>query len=136
MVRATLRVHDDVRMKVTGGAPGEAQSAPRIALRRSDDAREQAELLRKLEHARGGLSFRELADMTGSNQESVRRYHRFGQPSFEYVVRFCEALEISPNWLLFGRGAPSVSDPLNRLLVEATAPELLHALGNVFQNRE
>lgn len=132
MVSASLRVHDDVRLKVGSSI---RESGPRIALQRTDDPRDQAALVARLEQARSGLSFRELAEMTGTNQESIRRYHRFGHPSFEYVLRFCVALEISPNWLMLGKGAAPASDPLNRLLVEATAPELLHALGNVFQNQ-
>jgi hypothetical protein len=131
-VSASLRVHDDVRLKVRSAAQ---DRGPRISLQRSDEHREHSALLSRLEQARGGLSFRELAELTGTNQESVRRYHRFGQPSFEYVLRFCEALEISPNWLLLGKGVAPLGDPLNKLLVEASAPELLHALGNVFQKQ-
>ncbi len=137
MVRATLRVQDDVRVQ-TGVALLKENGAPRprLALRTVDDAAPVTSLEDRLEQARGNLSFRELATLTDCNQESIRRYHRFGQPSFEYVLRLCEELHISPNWLLFGKGECEMDHPANRLLVEASAPELLHALATVFQGNE
>lgn len=134
---ASLRVHDDVRLQVRESAQGLARrSAPRMALSRDDNSRGQATLLSRLEFARAGRTFRELSELTGTNQESVRRYHRFGQPSLDYILRLCEALELAPNWLMLGKGAPPIHDPRNRLLADATAPELLHALGNVFERKE
>lgn len=90
----------------------------------------------RLELARNGYSFRDLARMTGCNPESVRRYHRTGQPSFEYILRLCPALGISPNWLMSGVGAPMADDPVNRLLKDATEAELFDALSQHSRNRE
>lgn len=109
--------------------------APRAELTISTHS-EQETVIDRLERARHGLSFRDLARLTGCNAESVRRYHRVGSPSYEYIVSFCRALRISPNWLLFGEGAPERDNPVNRLLKDASISELFDALSKVYERAE
>ncbi|MBX3403074.1 MAG: helix-turn-helix transcriptional regulator [Phycisphaeraceae bacterium] len=49
---------------------------------------------------------RELSDLTGISHESVRRYLGGQNPGVLFVMRLCEALNISADWLLLGRGMP------------------------------
>lgn len=52
------------------------------------------------------FSRRELSDLTGISHESVRRYLGGQNPGVLFVMRLCEALNISADWLLLGRGMP------------------------------
>lgn len=65
-----------------------------------------APLQERLQSVCRPFSFREIADLTGSNHESVRRYLNGQNPGVLFVIRLCEVLHISADWLLLGRGTP------------------------------
>lgn len=52
------------------------------------------------------FSHRELAELTGMSHETVRRYLEGKVPGPGFIKRLCEALGLSADWLLLGRGAP------------------------------
>ncbi len=51
-----------------------------------------------------GLTNAAVADRTGFNQETVRRYLISGPPGAEFLRAFCKAFNVSADWLLLGRG--------------------------------
>ncbi len=52
------------------------------------------------------FNHRELAELTGVSLETSRRYSEGRGPSLAYIKRLCDALGISADWLLLGRGQP------------------------------
>lgn len=53
-----------------------------------------------MRHATGGASIREVADRTGLNRETVRRYMRHGRPGAKFLALFCRAYDVDANRLL------------------------------------
>lgn len=70
----------------------------------------------------------EVARMTCSSRETVRRYLTGGRPSVEFVVAFCRAFDVNPTWLLFGTGPRLLSSQTSRSPVEHDATELVAEL--------
>ena len=70
----------------------------------------------------------EVARRTGSHPETVRRYMSGHAASVSFLVRFCEAMDISADWLLLGRGAARQSDAMQDQLARASAQELCAVL--------
>lgn len=52
------------------------------------------------------FSHRELGELTGMSHETVRRYLEGRVPGPGFIKRLCEALGLSADWLLLGRGTP------------------------------
>ncbi|MGE0365678.1 MAG: helix-turn-helix domain-containing protein [Phycisphaerales bacterium] len=48
----------------------------------------------------GTLTYREVAERTGLNHESIRRQLLAGRPSVESVVLLCRAFGVSADWIL------------------------------------
>jgi hypothetical protein len=66
-----------------------------------------AELSRRLMVVCGERSYAELAELTGFNHETVRRYVLgLVTPSPLFLAVLCGSFGYSPNWLLLGRGSP------------------------------
>lgn len=59
-------------------------------------------LATRLKQTAGGVTFRQIARLTGTNPETTRRYMRSGCPSAQFVARFAEAFQVSTDWLLLG----------------------------------
>jgi transcriptional regulator with XRE-family HTH domain len=83
-----------------------------------------------------GLSFRELAELTGLNAETIRRYVRGADPSVAFIARLCEVFELSAEWLLFGRGPRDREDALEHTLHAAGHARLLAALADRLDHTE
>jgi len=64
----------------------------------------EAEVLVRMRAAAGDRMFSTLAQLTGCNSETVRRYLRRGKPSAYFMSRLCSSLNVSPEWLLMGTG--------------------------------
>jgi len=60
----------------------------------------------------GQRSYRALADLTGQNTETVRRYMLGASPSIEFVAAMCARFGVNADWMLTGRGA--MRDAQNR----------------------
>jgi transcriptional regulator with XRE-family HTH domain len=87
-------------------------------------------LHQRLRVAVGRRSFRELAAMTESHPETVRRYVLGQSPSAEFLQRVAEGLEINSEWLLQGRGPMRRNEIRQHALKEANAHELLSAVAD------
>lgn len=60
---------------------------------------------KRIKEARGNITQQELAIQIGIAQNSLSRYERNEKtPDANFLIGFCEKLDISPNWLLFGVG--------------------------------
>lgn len=59
----------------------------------------------RLRIAIGGMTYAQVATMTGVSKESVRRYMRGDSPSYEFLVSICRGFGLSADWLLLGDGA-------------------------------
>lgn len=77
-----------------------------------------------------GLSFRELAELTGLNAETIRRYVRGAEPSVAFIARLCEVFGLSAEWLLFGRGPCLRDEAVEHALRTAGYSRLLAALAD------
>ncbi len=58
----------------------------------------------RMNSAAGDFSYRELGRLTDTHPETVRRYMQGQAPSVTFLTNLCEALEVSVEWLLTGRG--------------------------------
>jgi len=82
-----------------------------------------------------GLSFRELAEVTGLNAETIRRYVRGADPSVAFVTRLCDAFDLSAEWLLHGRGPQDRGAAAEHALRSAGYARLLAALADRLEER-
>lgn len=73
-------------------------------------------------------TYRQVADRTGANAESVRRYMQGNAPSVEFVVSLCRCFGVSADWLLTGRGPMKAKDLKGYALGESSAGELFTAV--------
>lgn len=74
------------------------------------------------------LNISEVARQTGFSRNTVHRYKKGHPASIYFLVRFCEAREISAEWLLLGRGAVRRADVRKAHLDSASSAELCAAL--------
>lgn len=84
----------------------------------------------RLEAAAGDRTYRDLALMTATNPETVRRYMQGQAPSAEFLAALCGALGVSGDWLLTGRGPMLASDVEGHALRRASASDLLTAMSD------
>lgn len=92
-----------------------------------------ASLHDRLRLAAGNRSFRHLAELTGCNHESVRRYMSGQAPSVEFLAALCKALGVSEQWLISGVG-PMLSEDIRREALRGSpAPDLLVALAHTVE---
>jgi transcriptional regulator with XRE-family HTH domain len=82
----------------------------------------------RLVEAAGKISYRRLGKLTDTHPETVRRYMHGKMPSAIYVQAFCDALGVSGDWLLTGRGTRLRTDVRTHALKQADASELLNAI--------
>lgn len=76
----------------------------------------------------GRRSYRELADLTHTHPETVRRYLLGHTPSVEFLTHLCHGLSLNGEWLLTGRGPMKASDVRPEALRDANPSELLSAV--------
>lgn|GEM_PF-2807506 len=84
------------------GGIGETDLAPRRA--------EEALLAGRLGFVLRGRSYKRLGEETGYCPGTARRMVLTGRPSARFIARVCVVYEISPEWLLLGRGPVRVAD--------------------------
>ncbi|GJQ31006.1 MAG: hypothetical protein HBSAPP03_28900 [Phycisphaerae bacterium] len=89
---------------------------------------EESMLHQRLRGAVGRRSYRELADMTHTHPETVRRYLLGHTPSVEFLTHLSHGLNLNGEWLLTGRGPMNASDVRPQALREANPSELLNAV--------
>jgi transcriptional regulator with XRE-family HTH domain len=63
-------------------------------------SRWNAQVANRLRRIADGLTFREIAECTGMNPETVRRYMRGGNPCIRFVFRFCQEFGTSADAVL------------------------------------
>ncbi|HYE62380.1 MAG TPA: helix-turn-helix transcriptional regulator [Phycisphaerales bacterium] len=81
------------------------QIAPRHSMPRGGISREA--ITERVQWACQGLRLRRVADLTGCNAETVRRYLLGqGNPPPAFLAALCRGLGLSPSWLLLGEGEP------------------------------
>ncbi|MCA9304663.1 MAG: hypothetical protein KC996_11130 [Phycisphaerales bacterium] len=84
----------------------------------------------RLNEAAGKTSYRRLGKLTETHPETVRRYMQGQTPSSTYVMAFCDALGISGDWLLTGKGPKLRNEVRTHALKHADASELLNAIAD------
>jgi transcriptional regulator with XRE-family HTH domain len=87
----------------------------------------------RLQAVAGSLTYRNIAELTKTHPETVRRYMQGHAPSVEFLAAVCTAMGISAEWLLTGRGPMRTSDLKTHALKEANPAELLTAVANTLQ---
>lgn len=75
-----------------------------------------------------GFTHQVIADCGGVSEETVRRYRHSGRLSALFVARLCHSLDISPDWLLLGRGSPLSDTRVGADAADATLRRLEHHL--------
>lgn len=88
----------------------------------------ESPLHERLAAVAGPRTFRAIAEVTGTNSETVRRYMQGQAPSVEFLESLCNAFKINGEWLLCGRGPMRAEDVKTHALKNATGGELLGAL--------
>lgn len=57
-----------------------------------------------------GLKVQRIAEITGGNRETVRRYlGGESEPCAAFLAALCQGLNLSPAWLLLGIGTPQAA---------------------------
>jgi len=74
------------------------------------------------------FSHRELAELTGVSLETSRRYSEGRGPSVAYLKRLCDAVGISADWLLLGRGSPVYRPGIPTTRFDSSVDEVLEGL--------
>lgn len=87
----------------------------------------------RIHAAVGGRTYRAIAELTGSNAETVRRYMMGQAPSAEFLAALCQAIGLNAQWLLTGRGPMKASHIKAHALSEASAAELLSAMARTLE---
>ena len=81
-------------------------SSHRVASRASVAAWHRA-VVGRLNEAAGSITLDEIARVTGANHETVRRYMHHGRIPAQFAYQFCLAFDVTPEWLLSGKGKNS-----------------------------
>lgn len=76
----------------------------------------------------GRRTSKSVAEMTGTNAETVRRYLSGADPSVEFLAALCRAANVNGEWLLTGRGPMHRKHLRTHALDEASVSELLSAM--------
>lgn len=74
------------------------------------------------------FSHRELAELTGVSLETARRYNEGRGPSVAYIKKLCDALGISADWVLLGRGSPVYRPGVPLGQMDSSVDEVLDGL--------
>jgi transcriptional regulator with XRE-family HTH domain len=82
----------------------------------------------RLKHAAGERNYRELAQLTATSPETVRRYMLGQSPSAEFLSSLCAGTGVNGEWLLTGRGPVHKKDVRATALRDANVTELLSAM--------
>ena len=80
--------------------------------------------------AAGERTYKQLAELTGQNQETVRRYMQGNAPSVEFIAAFGNSLGLNGSWLLTGHGPMRLGEVRTEALREADVSELLTAMAD------
>lgn len=94
---------------------------------------ELSPLHERIHTAVGGRTYRAIAELTGSNAETVRRYMMGQAPSADFLAALCPALGLNAQWLLTGRGPMKASHIKAQALNEASAADLLAAMSRTLE---
>lgn len=78
--------------------------AKRRKTRRAVASKYHVSLCERLNQATEGFNIRQVAEMTQSHPENVRRHLLNGRPPAMFVARVSEEFGVSPGWLLLGEG--------------------------------
>jgi hypothetical protein len=81
----------------------------------------------------GQRSFREVAELTETHPETVRRYVQGQAPSVEFLTALCQKMKINSTWLLTGHGPMHEVDVRSFALREANPGELLAAVAHTLE---
>ena len=84
----------------------------------------------RLRSAAGERTYRQLAKVTDTHAESVRRYMQGQAPSVEFLTNFCASMEINGSGLLTGQGPMHDHEVQPHALRTAETPDLLRALSD------
>jgi transcriptional regulator with XRE-family HTH domain len=95
---------------------------------------EESGLHERLAAAVGQRTYRAVADMTGTNAETVRRYMQGQSPSVEFLASVCAALHVNAHWMLTGQGAMLQSDSRVHALQQANPGELMGAIASALES--
>lgn len=88
----------------------------------------------RLAAAAGDRTYRALAELTGTNAETARRYMQGQAPSVEFVTALCDALAVNAHWLITGQGPMRTKDMRAHALRDAGAGELLTAVATALES--
>jgi len=86
---------------------------------------EPGTLHERLRVAAGGMTNRALAEATGHNPETVRRYMNGQPPSIEFLAGMCRTFALNPQWLVSGVGPMLRADARAHALRNAEPAELV-----------
>lgn len=81
----------------------------------------------------GTKTYRMVADMTGYNAETVRRYMLGQEMSVDFLAALARATNASAEWLLTGRGPMKRTGVHAHALQEASVSELLNAMARTLE---
>lgn len=84
----------------------------------------------RLQAAVGDRTYRHIGELTKTHPETVRRYMQGQLPATDFLAALCEALSISGDWILTGRGPMKVEEQRAQSLREAGPGDLLAAIAS------
>lgn len=87
----------------------------------------------RLKVAAGERNYRELASLTDTSPETVRRYMLGQSPSADFLSSLCNSTGVNGEWLLTGRGPVHKREIRTHALREANVSELLAAMSTTLE---
>ncbi len=87
----------------------------------------------RLRMVAGQRSYRALAELTGQNTETVRRYMLGASPSIDFVASMCSQFGINADWMLTGRGAMNDRENRRHALHTSSPSDLLAAVAGALE---
>lgn len=94
----------------------------------------RGEVIDRLRLAAAGIPWSEIARRTEVPVETARRQITHGRPTLAFVGVFCERFDVSPDWLLTGRGPRAYSEVGGHWVRTAEPTELLAHVGRQLQS--
>ncbi|MFG0257394.1 MAG: hypothetical protein ACF8GE_05780 [Phycisphaerales bacterium JB043] len=85
-------------------------------------------LHQRIKAACGNRTYKSVAEATGHNAETVRRYLRGHTPSVEFLESLCASYALNATWLLTGSGPMHAKDVRGATLSQANPSDLLAAV--------
>jgi len=94
---------------------------------------ELSALHQRIHAVAGHMTYRALAECTGNNSETIRRYMQGQSPSAEFLTALCSHFDLNAQWLILGQGPAKRAEARAHAIRQANPGELLAAIADALE---